>query len=139
MPPISAKQLPRNNYLRALTSARSDQDVRSNGGNHTAKQIVLFRAKNYRQLPNNCERVFTINNNCIDQGSLKRNCLFFRTRQLASIWSTWSIWSHEIFEKDNGKCLKSLNCLMHFFTQSKMDAWIDNDYRKMSSLLGKII
>ena len=24
-----------------------------------------------------------------------------------------------------------------FFTQSKMDAWIDNDYRKMSTFLGK--
>ena len=57
--------------------------------------------------------------------------------KFAPIWSIWSIWSHEIFEKDNGKCLKSLNCLMHFFTQSKMDAWIDNDYRKMSTFLGK--
>ena len=24
------------------------------------------------------------------------------------------VFLHEIFEKDNGKCLKSLNCLMHF-------------------------
>ena len=87
--------------------------------NHTAKQIVPFRAKNYRQLPTICERVFTINNNCIDQGSLKRNwpnwqnwhadfcCVSFFSGQSSREHKTPIILAHEIASTGHCSCVRS--------------------------------
>ena len=61
---------------------------------------------------------------------------YFRTRHMRQlrhlrhfVRNSLNLWTLQLYQ---------VSQLSHaFFTQSKMDAWIDNDYRKMSTFLGK--